>query len=76
MNFGAGFANVSVREASYGGGYLTLRLDSLTGPVISSFALTSTGGWQTWQTLQEAVSGASGLHDLYVVFSGGSGLGI
>jgi glucosylceramidase len=75
VNFGAGYTSVSVREASYGGGSLTLHLDSPTGPIISSFALTSTGGWQTWQTIQESVSGASGLHDLYVVFSGGSGLG-
>jgi glucosylceramidase len=73
VNFGAGFTNVSVREASFGGGTLELRLDSLTGPIISSFALTSTGGWQTWQTLHEPVSGASGLHDLYAIFRGGPG---
>ena len=75
VNFGAGVTNVSVREASYGGGTLALHLDSPTGPIISSFALTSTGGWQTWQTIHESVSGASGLHDLYAVFSGSSGLG-
>jgi glucosylceramidase len=75
VNFGAGFTNVSVREASFGGGTLALHLDSPTGPIISSFALPSTGGWQTWQTIYESVSGASGLHDLYAVFSGSSGLG-
>src|ERR1019366_4535372 len=75
VNFGAGFTNVSVREASYGGGTLALHLDSPTGPIISSFALTSTGGWQAWQTIHAPVSGASGLHNLYVVFSGSSGLG-
>ena len=75
VNFGAGFTNVSVREASFGGGTLALHLDSPTGPIISSFALPSTGGWQTWQTIYESVSGAGGLHDLYAVFSGGSGLG-
>ncbi len=75
VNFEAGFTNVSVREAGYGGGTLALHLDSPTGPIISSFALPSTGGWQTWQTIQESVSGASGLHDLYAVFSGSSGLG-
>ena len=73
VNFGAGFTNVSVREASFGGGTLELRLDSLTGPIISSFAVTSTGGWQSWQTLHEPVSGASGVHDLYAIFRGGSG---
>ena len=75
VNFGAGFTNLSVREASFGAGTLVLHLDSPTGPIISSFALTSTGGWQTWQTLHESVSGASGLHDLYVVFTGSNGLG-
>jgi hypothetical protein len=75
VNFGAGFTNLSVREASFGAGTLVLHLDSPTGPIISSFALTSTGGWQTWQTLHASVSGASGLHDLYAVFSGSSALG-
>lgn len=75
VNFGAGFTNVSVREASFGGGTLALHLDSPTGPIISSFALPSTGGWQTWQTIQASVSGASGLHNLYAIFSGSSGLG-
>jgi len=75
VNFGAGFTNVNVREASFGGGFLSLHLDSPAGPTISSFALTSTGGWQTWQTLNESVSGASGVHDLYAVYSGSSGLG-
>ena len=75
VNFGAGFTNVSVREASFGGGTMELRLNSPTGPIISSFALTSTGGWQTWQTIYASVSGASGLHDLYVIFRGSSGLG-
>ncbi len=75
VNFGAGFTNVSVREASYGGGTLDLHLDSPTGPMIGSFALPSTGGWQTWQTIYESVSAASGLHDLYVVFQGSSSSG-
>jgi glucosylceramidase len=75
VDFGAGFTNVSVREASYGGGTLELHLDSPTGPIISSFALTSTGGWQTWQTVNASVSGANGVHNLYLVFKGTSGLG-
>ena len=75
VSFGGGFTNVSVREASYGAGFLTLHLDSLTGPTISSFALTSTGDWQTWQTIRAPVTGASGLHDLYVVFGGSGSLG-
>ena len=75
VNFGAGFTNVSVREASYGGGTLELHVDSLTGPMIGTFPLTSTGGWQVWQTIQASVTAVSGVHDLYVVYRGGSGLG-
>ena len=29
----------------------------------------ATGGWQTWQTVNGAGAGASGVHDLYVVFN-------
>ena len=32
-----------------------------------------TGGWQTWTTVTCPVSGATGTHDLYLRFAGGSG---
>ncbi len=32
-----------------------------------------TGGWQTWTTVTCPVSGATGTHDLYLRFTGGSG---
>jgi len=76
VNFGSGVTNVSARVASAGsGGTLEFRLDNSNGPLISSVALPITGGWQTWQTVSGSVSGASGLHNLYVVFKGGSGVG-
>jgi len=74
VNFGAGFTNLNVREASFGAGTLVLHPRQPNRPIISSFALTSTGGWQTWQTLHESVSGATGLHNLYVVFQGSMAL--
>jgi hypothetical protein len=32
-----------------------------------------TGGWQTWTTVSCPVTGATGTHDLYLRFTGGSG---
>lgn len=67
---------VSVRAASAGGGgTATFYLDSITSAPIAAVTLSPTGGWQTWQTATGTVSGATGVHDLYVVFTG-SGSGI
>jgi len=79
IDFGAGASAVDVRVASAGtGGTLEFRLDSPSGPVIAEVPLPVTGGWQTWTTVSAPVSGASGVHDLYVVFTrqaGSGGLG-
>jgi hypothetical protein len=76
VDFAAGFTNVTARLASAGsGGTLEFHLDSPTGLLISSITVPITGGWQTWQTVSGSVSGASGLHSLYVVFQGASGIG-
>ena len=76
LDFGSGLANVSARLASAGaGGTLEFRANSPTGPLIASTPVPITGGWQTWQTVNGAGAGASGVHDLYVVFNGGSGIG-
>jgi len=51
------------------GGTLEFRLDTNTGLLVASVPIPSTGGFQTWQTTAPVtVSGASGVHDLYVVF--------
>ncbi|MGA7158138.1 MAG: carbohydrate-binding protein [Acidobacteriaceae bacterium] len=71
INFGASVSTVSVRTASAGdGGTLEFHLDSISGPLIATANLPVTGGWQVWQTVTAPVSGASGIHDLYLVFSG------
>ena len=74
VDFGsAGSINtVNVRTASAGnGGTATFYLDSMTSTPIATVTLPVTGGWQTWQTVSGAVTGASGVHTLYVVFTGG-----
>ncbi len=74
VNFGSG-ANLFMARVASGssGGNIELRLDTLTGPIIGTCAVTGTGGWQTWATRSCTVSGASGIHNLYLKFTGGSG---
>ncbi len=74
VDFGAGVTSVTARLACQQnpgncGGTLDFRLDSNTGMLVASMPIPSTGGFQSWQTTQPVtVSGASGVHDLYVVF--------
>jgi O-glycosyl hydrolase/sugar lactone lactonase YvrE len=77
IDFGGGVASVSARIASATGvGTMELRLDNATGRRIAAILIPQTGGWQAWHTVSTEVSGASGVHDLYVVFTGGNGNGI
>jgi glucosylceramidase len=78
IDFGSGPTTVDVRWASAGSeGALEFHLDNVSGPTIASGSLPVTGGWQTWQTLSIPVSGAHGLHRVFVVFRGNgtNGLG-
>ncbi len=78
IDFGSGPTTVDVRWASAGsGGALEFHLDRVSGPTIAQGSLPVTGGWQTWQTFSIPVSGAQGLHRVFVVFrgSGTNGLG-
>jgi hypothetical protein len=54
------------------GGNIEIHLDSLTGKLVGTCSVSSTGGWQTWVTESCDISGASGIHDLYFKFTGGS----
>jgi glucosylceramidase len=77
IDFASGAGSVDVRWASAGsGGTLEFRLDSVSGPMIAQGTLPVTGGWQTWQTLPIPVSGAQGVHSLYIVFHGGGAAGL
>lgn len=72
VDFGSGVTGVSVRTASAGnGGTVEFHLDSPTGTLVATATLPVTGGWQTWQTVTAPASGATGVHDLYIVFGGG-----
>lgn len=55
------------------GGKIELRLDKIDGQLVGTCDVKGTGGWQTWGTASCSVNGVSGVHDLYMVFTGESG---
>jgi RHS repeat-associated protein len=68
VDFGSGAGQLLARysidtSTLYG---IDFRLDSITGPTIA--AIPSQATWSTWKNVAVTVSGASGIHDLYVVF--------
>ncbi|NKY39106.1 family 43 glycosylhydrolase [Cellulomonas septica] len=72
--FGTGATSFSARVASAtSGGRIEVRLDGTGGPVVATCTVGGTGGWQSWTTASCPVTGATGTHDLYLRFAGGSG---
>jgi glucosylceramidase len=76
IDFGSGAASIQARVASTTAiGRIEFHLDSTTGPLIGTVNFTNTGGWQTWVTNTATISGASGIHNLYLVYQGGASIG-
>ncbi|WP_437963383.1 glycoside hydrolase family 43 protein [Sorangium sp. So ce260] len=74
VDFGTGAVSFDARVASAtSGGNIELRLDSATGTLVGTCMVQGTGGFQTWVTTSCAVDGATGIHDLYLKFTGGDG---
>jgi hypothetical protein len=74
VDFGSGAVSFDARVASAtSGGNIELRIDSPTGELVGTCAVEGTGGWQVWVDKTCTVSGATGIHDLYFKFTGGSG---
>lgn len=74
IDFGTGAAGFQARVASAtNGGNIEIRLDSINGTLIGTCPVAGTGGWQSWTDVKCNVSGASGKHDVYLKFTGGSG---
>lgn len=74
VDFGSGAASFDARVSSAtSGGTIEIRLDSPNGPLVGSLKIGNTGGWQTWVTRSTTVSDVTGVHDLYLKFTGGSG---
>jgi Carbohydrate binding module (family 6)/Right handed beta helix region len=62
-------------EALFAGQALELRLDSPQGSLVGTLIVASTGGFEIYETQMAAISGASGVHDLFLVARGGAGIG-
>jgi beta-glucosidase len=77
VDFGsASPASVTTRVASGAtvSGTIQYRLDSTTGPIIASVAVSNTGGWQSWISTTTNLSGsATGVHQLFLTFTGTAG---
>jgi arabinoxylan arabinofuranohydrolase len=74
VDFRSGATSFQARVASQGsGGKIEIRLDSETGTLVGTCTVAGTGGAQTWNTVSSDVSGATEVHDIFFVFTGGSG---
>jgi hypothetical protein len=62
------------RVASAGvGGSIQIHMDSPTGTLIGTCSVPVTGCWQGWQDVYCSVSGATGVHNVYLVYTGSPG---
>ncbi len=66
-----GAQSFAARVASGGsGGKIEIHADSQTGPLLGTCSVPVTGNYQTWATQTCPLSGASGTHDVYLVYTG------
>ncbi|MHA7964847.1 family 43 glycosylhydrolase [Paenibacillus sp. CAU 1782] len=68
---GAGIFTAGVASGS-SGGEIELRLDGVNGPLIGTLPVSNTGGDHYWREKTTNVAGATGVHDVYMVFKGNS----
>jgi hypothetical protein len=74
VDFGTGAVSFDARVASAAsGGTIELHLDGQSGTLLGTCSIPGTGGAQTWTTKTCSVSSATGVHDLFFKFTGGSG---
>lgn len=74
LDFDKSVSSFDVRASSAGsGGKIEVRLDSQNGTLAGTCNVTVTGGWQTWKTQSCKIEGINGMHDVFLVFKGGSG---
>jgi hypothetical protein len=77
LNFATGVSQIQMSLAvtdQYAGQTIQVRLDSASGPVVGVIHPRSTGSWTTFQTQTASISNVTGVHDLYLSFSGSFGI--
>lgn len=74
IDFGIGVKEINVRASSDGsGGQIKVYIDKKAGTPIATINIQPTGGWQNWKTIKASVKNVTGIHDLYLVFTGSTG---
>ncbi|MFD1217423.1 endo-1,4-beta-xylanase [Microbulbifer celer] len=73
VDFGAGATGFEASVASdTNGGTVEIILDDVNNSPVGSLNVGNTGGWQNWQTVSTQINTVTGLHDLYLRFTGES----
>lgn len=72
VDFKKGASRFTATLSATGKGSIEVRLDSADGPLAGTLNLSSTGG--SYKDFSCSISGAKGVHDLYFVFRGQSGM--
>jgi len=55
------------------GGTIEVRLDGVSGTLIGTIMVPGTGSWNTWTNVSTTINPVNGIHDVYLVFTGGNG---
>jgi arabinoxylan arabinofuranohydrolase len=77
VDFGKGANRFEVNAASAtGGGNIDIHIDAMSGPLLAICTVRYTGGWQRWSKQSCVMKDISGIHDLYLVFSGAGNSGL
>ena len=74
FDFGSGIKDIDVLAAAANTanpGSIEVRLGSVTGTLLGTVDVTTTGDWTAWQLFNAPLASVSGVHDLYLVFVGG-----
>jgi hypothetical protein len=79
VDFGAGrnvfIASVGA-DPAYAGKSFQIRLDSVSGPVVGTMTMPSTGGFDTYKTESVPMTTTKGVHDVYLVAASDAGPGV
>ena len=59
-----------VSSDSDDGGRMEIRIDTPSNPPVATLQVSDTGGWQDWQTATASVTPVTGLHTIFVTFTG------
>ena len=74
VDFGTkGARQYQISAAAEGSCVVTLRLDSVDGPVIGTVNISQTGSLEKYRQFTTKVKNANGVHDLYICFTRSSG---